>query len=93
MTVIKTTARADGNPGYNTTTINCLTECIKLSMAVYFSYQESSLVTLRTLSRRMVLDLGVSNLMYAVNNNIYHSAMSRFDPAFLLLLLTASGQL
>ena len=87
VVLIKAAAEENGEPGYNTASINLITECIKLCLALYFTIREGSLPELRKTSRHVVISFGVSNMMYALNNNIYHISMSWFNPALFALAI------
>ncbi len=77
---IKVTAVGE-NIGYNPMLINLIAEVIKLSFAIWIAYDEQELDSLRSVSGLMALKFGVSNLLYAVNNNLFHLFMSWLNPA------------
>jgi len=67
--------------GYNTITINFLAELIKLLIALCLSAKEGSLSTLKNVKKSAIAAFSISNLMYAINNNIFHHCMSILPPA------------
>jgi hypothetical protein len=80
-----------GKTAYNTITANAITECIKLSIAIYISYNEGSLHTLRGIVTNpgLMVRFAVPNLMYAVNNNLFHYSVGALPPALFVVAINA----
>ena len=81
MVVFIKLASVNEKIGYDPLFINLIAELIKLSFAIWIAYDEQELKGLRSISGCMALKFGVSNLLYAVNNNLFHLFMSWLNPA------------
>ncbi len=87
---IKATSVA-GKTSYNTVTINAITEFIKLCIAIYISHNEGSLHSLRQIVNQpgLLVRFLIPNLMYAVNNNLFHYSVSALPPAVFVVAINA----
>jgi hypothetical protein len=80
-----------GKTSYNTVTINAITEFIKLCIAIYASHNEGSLHTLSDLVAQpgLMIKFLIPNLMYAINNNLFHYSVSALPPAVFVVAINA----
>lgn len=68
-----------GHTSYNTVTANAFTECLKLCIATYAVFSEGSWSELLAINSSIIIPFGLSNLMYAVNNNLFHYSIGEWD--------------
>jgi hypothetical protein len=87
---IKATSVA-GHTSYNTVTINAITEFIKLCIAIYIAHNEGSLHTLKQVIKQpgLLFRFLIPNLMYAINNNLFHYSISALPPAVFVVAINA----
>lgn len=87
---IKATS-VNGHTSYNSITVNAITEIIKLGIAIYIAHSEGSLHTLRQIVTNpgLMIRFAIPNLMYAVNNNLFHYSVSALPPAVFVVAINA----
>ena len=77
----------DGITSYNPVTLNLIAEIIKLIIALSISKTEGSLYSLRNVDFKLFICFAVPNLMYAVNNNLYHYSIGLLPPAVFIVTI------
>lgn len=87
---IKATS-SNGKISYNSITVNAITEFIKLCIAVYIAHNEGSLHTLKQAisDPGLMVRFAIPNLMYAVNNNLFHYSVGALPPAVFVVTINA----
>lgn len=87
---IKATS-SHGKTSYNTITVNAITEFIKLCIAIYIAHGEGSLHTLRNIvtDPGLMIRFAIPNLLYAVNNNVFHYSIGALPPAVFVVAINA----
>lgn len=87
---IKATS-SHGKTSYNTITVNAITEFIKLCIAIYIAHGEGSLHTLRSIvtDPGLMIRFAIPNLLYAVNNNVFHYSIGALPPAVFVVAINA----
>jgi hypothetical protein len=87
---IKATSIA-GKTSYNTITANAITEFIKLCIAINIAKSEGSLHTLWPAVKNpgLLIRFLIPNLMYALNNNLFHYSVGALPPAVFVVAINA----
>ena len=79
----------DGKTSYNPITLNLITEVTKLTIALNIAISEGSLSSLRNMDFCLFIGFLIPNLMYAVNNNLYHYSIGLLPPAIYIVTINA----
>lgn len=80
----------DGKTSYNPVTVNLVAELLKLSIALNASYADGSLQSM--LDNMNIWLFGaflIPNLLYAINNNLYHYSIGLLPPAIYIVAINS----